>query len=323
MDIAKPGWQEYWPRAVYQDYWGGAKKIDLDGVDGVFSDNTSYTVPWAGRWYREGSPDLPDDPEEYFADGKYLHDRWRENLNAFLNRAIPFFAEKSVSFTLNFSNLGPHPDWWRELDSLPSPPFAAMDESGFICPYGSGPAWYKTWDWENKVRGMRALRNTRVLMNAHATVPEGEGLEKMDLPDPAGMTGWDALWFSITSFLMGYDDVARNGYMNFTVWSYSGYYWFDEFDPRYLHLGRAVGEYYRAGQIYLREFEDGYVAVNPGTQPASGVQAPVPNVRVLDHANFRAAEEVQPVSQFDLPAHRGVILIKEGRKAGNQDNAQD
>jgi hypothetical protein len=321
MNPAKPGWQEYWLRSVYHDYWGGAKKIDLDGVDGIFSDNTSYAPPFAGQWYREGEPDKRDDPAEYFAGGKYLLDTWREGMNSFFARAVPFFRDKHVLFTHNFESLGKHPDWWRELDRLPNPPFAAMDEGGFICPWGSsGNSRFRTWDWEPRVRVMRELHHVRILMNAHATVPEGEGLEKMEVRDGAGMNGWDALWFSLTSFLLGFDDVARNAYMNFTVWSYSGYYWFDEFDPKFLHLGRAKGEFHAAGPVFLREFDDGFVVVNPGAKDAVDVAAPAARVRVLNHANFRAAESVPEVSRFDLPAHRGAILLKHGRKAGNQDN---
>jgi hypothetical protein len=305
---------------VYSDYWGGAKKIDLAGVDGLFSDNTSYGLPWAGRWYREGAPEQSDDPVEYFADGKYQSDRWHQDVNRFYSLAIPYFAGKGVTFTHNFESLGRHPDWWKELDSLPAPPFAAMDEGGFICPWGSGPARFRTWDWEPRVRAMRQMRNVKVLMTAHARVPENEGLAKMDVPDSTGMKGWDALWFSMTSFLLGYDDVVRNAYMNFTVWSYTGYYYFDEFDPRYLHLGKAVGELTKSGSVFYREFQDGFVAVNPGTADAKDVAAPVERVRVLDHATFRDAGNAPEVSRFDLPAHRGVILLKHGRKIGNEDN---
>jgi hypothetical protein len=321
MNLGKPEWQDYWLRNVYQDYWGGAKHVDLEGVDGIFSDNTSYDVPWAGHWYKEGEPEKRDDPAGYFADGKYPLDPWRTHVNAFFSRAVPWFREKNVLLAHNFQSLGRHPDWWRELDALPNPPFAAMDEGGFICPWGSsGGTRFYTWDWEPRVRVMRDLHNVRILMNGHAVVPEGEGLAKMDVPDATGMNGWDALWFSMTSFLLGFDDVVRNAYMNFTVWRYSGYYWFDEFDPKYLHLGKARGEFTAAGPLFLREFDDGYVVVNPGKQDAKDLPTPVPNVRVLNHANFRKAETVPEVSRFDLQAHRGVILLKHGRQIGNQDN---
>jgi hypothetical protein len=320
MDLGKPGWREYWIRNVYEDYWGGRKGIDLKGVDAIFSDNTSYGLPWAGHWYKEGEPEATDHPVDYYADGKYLQHKWQENVNRLLAEAVPFFREKGIAFTHNFESLGRHADWWQDLDSQPAPPFAAMDEGGFICPWGKAPARFFTWDWESRVRTLRNLKHVRALVNAHAVVPEGEGLAKMDVSDSTGMTGWDALWFSLTSFLLGYDDVARNAYMNFTVWSYSGYYWLDEFDPRYLHLGKALGEYRKTGALYLREFEDGFAVVNPGTTDAKDVPSPVAGVRVVNHANLRSVTGTQPVARFDLAAHRGVILLKPGRKIGNEDN---
>ncbi len=322
MDITKAGWHEYWIKTLYQDYWGGGRKLDLEGVDGVFSDNTHFGVPWPSGWYRENSPDMKDDPVEFSTDGKYNFDRWREGMSGFLKRAVPWYHAKGVTFANNFESLGRHPDWWRELDSLPSPPFAAMDEGGFICPWGSGTGRFFTWDWEGRVRAMKDVRNVRILMNGHATVPDGEGLDKMDIRDSNGMNGWDALWFSMTSFLLGFDDVNRNAYMNFTLWGYQNYYWFDEFDPQYLHLGRARGDFRRSGEIWLREFDDGYVAVNPGKLEVNNLETPAPKLRVLNHANFRKADEAPLVSRFDLPARRGVILLKPGRQISNKDNPE-
>jgi hypothetical protein len=52
-----------------------------------------------------------------------------------------------------------HPGYWRELNSLPHPPFAAMDEAGFICPYGKG--YFNTWGWEKRLETMWKLKNVR------------------------------------------------------------------------------------------------------------------------------------------------------------------
>ncbi len=108
--------------------------------------------------------------------------------------------------------------------------------------------------------------------------------------------------------------------LSFTVWSYREYHWFDEFDPAHLHLGRARGDYFRSGQAYLREFDDGWVAVNPGKEPLSGVQVPEGRARVLDHHNFKQWRDVPLVTTFDLKPLRGVVLLREGRQAGNADN---
>ena len=71
----------------------------------------------------------------------------------------------------------------------------------------------------------------------------------------------------------------------------------------------------------LREFEDGWVVVNPSKEAAAkGVPVPRGRARVLDHGNFKAAERTPLVTQFDLPSLRGIVLLKEERKVENQDN---
>jgi len=157
-------------------------------------------------------------------------------------------------------------------------------------------------------------------MHNHGGFFAGSGLAAMEGADANGMTGWDALWFSLTSFLLGFDDVTRNGFLSFTVWKTGEYHYFDEFDPRYLHLGKAKGPCEKRGACYYREFDDGWVVVNPTGEAASNVSVPQAQARVVTHANFRDCSRTPLVARFDLPAHRGVVLLSEGRQAGNADN---
>jgi len=52
-----------------------------------------------------------------------------------------------------------------------------------------------------------------------------------------------------------FDDQRRNAYMNFTVWGYARFYWMDDFDPEFFHLGKTVGEMQQskggASHVYL------------------------------------------------------------------------
>ena len=156
---------------------------------------------------------------------------------------------------------------------------------------------------------MRKLKHVRALMNVHGPViSEASDLGRMDAADASGNRAWDVLWYALTSFLQGFDEGRQNAYMNFTVWGYNRFYWFDEFDPEYLHLGRARGEFRRAegtgGHIYLREFDDGWAVVNPTRSDVREI--PVPGggtARVLGHDTFRNADQQPLVDQFDLPIH--------------------
>ena len=237
-----------------------------------------------------------------------------------MNEAVPRLGRKQVKLVTNTGQLGRAPEVWRELDALPEPPFAAMEEGGFVCPWGGDQKSFKFWNWESNLAAFSRLRHVKALLCNHAGPLAGQGLVAMESSDANGMTGWDALWFSLTSFLLGFDDVSRNGAMNFTIWSYSEYHWFDEFDPRYLHLGKAKGDFWKRGPIHFREFEDGWVAVNGGVKDATAIKTPGGPARVLHHGNFKTGQDAALVTSFDLRAHRGVVLLREGRQAGNSDN---
>lgn len=320
MEFTNANWQRYWCDTVYHDLWKGRKGIDYQGADAIFSDNTSFEISWAGQWRVEGAPGETDMPTAFFVDGQWRHDLWQAGFFQFLNMAVPRFGSRGIQLVLNTGQLGRHPEVWRKLDECASPPFAAMEEGGFVCPWGGDQKSFKFWDWDKKIEPFSRLRHVKVLMCNHAGPFSGEGLAAMNSPDANGMTGWDALWFSLTSFLLGFDDVSRNGLMNFTIWSYSEYHWFDEFDPKYLHLGKAKGPFARNGAIHFREFDDGWVAVNGSAKDATGVTVPVGSARVLNHSNFKDWQKIPLVTSFSLPAHRGVVLLREGRQAGNADN---
>ncbi len=320
MEYTNRNWQRYWCDTMYQDLWQGRKGVDYQGADAVFSDNTSFQIAWANQWRVEGHPDQADVPTTFYAEGRWRHDLWQAGFFQFLRTAVPRLAERGLKLVLNTGQIGRQPEVWREMDALPEPPFAAMEEGGFVCPWGGDQKSFKFWDWEKKLEPFSQLRHLKVLMCNHAGPFAGQGLDAMGSPDTNGMTGWDALWFSLTSFLLGFDDVSRNGMMNFTIWGYSEYHWFDEFDPQYLHLGKAKSGFVKRGSIHFREFDDGWVAVNGDTKDAAGVKVPAGSARVLNHGNFKQWQDVPLVKTFDLPAHRGVVLLREGKQAGNQDN---
>jgi hypothetical protein len=200
-----------------------------------------------------------------------------------------------------------------------------MDEGSFVHPWGRPDRFnFRTEEqWLLQVRTMRSLKHVRALMNVHGNVrSQAQDITRMDAADAEGNRAWDVLWYALTSFLQGYDDVRQNAYLNFTVWGYSRFYWFKEFDPRYLHLGPPRGEMRRAdgeqGHVYLREFDAGWVATNPTSADSRGVKVPAGRARVLTHDTFEQAEAQPLVARFDLPRHRGVVLLKEGHPCGRR-----
>lgn len=73
--------------------------------------------------------------------------------------------------------------------------------------------------------------------------------------------------------------------------------------------------------VYLREFDDGWAVVNPTKTDAMSVAVQGgAKARVLTHDTFQQSKKQPLVRYFDLPSHRGIILLKPERQIGNQDN---
>ncbi|MFC1717193.1 serine hydrolase [Candidatus Poribacteria bacterium] len=330
MNLGNRNWQEYWARQIYRKFWSGEEPIGI-GADGIFADNTRYGMPWQGQWHLEGEPDKGDMSVDYYRDGNHQDELYKSHMKQFFTWVVPWLEERGRILVPNFGGMSRHPEDWLELDSESHPVFAAMEEGAFVHPWGTlgrhgNFVFWSESEWLNQVKTMRSLKNVRALMNVHGpVVSEAQDISRMDAVDASGNRAWDVLWYAMTSFLQGFDDQRRNAYMNFTVWGYSRFFWFKEFDPAHLHLGKASGEFGKLegheGYVYAREFDDGWVVVNPTKADARGVSVPgIGKARVLTHDTFLNAETQPLVEQFDLPVHRGAILLKPGRKAGDQDN---
>jgi len=329
MNLTNPNWQRYWAEETYTKFWSGQSSFG-EGADGIFADNCGYRMPWRGQWHLEGHPDKPDMPTDYTRDGAHERDSYKKHIKEFHRWVVPWLRERERKLVLNFGQMARQPEDWLELDGEPHPVFAAMEEGAFVHPWGTlgrqgNFVFWSEREWLNQVNTTRKLQHVRALMNVHGPViSEFDDVRRMDATDASGNRAWDVLWYALASFLQGYDDVRQNAYMNFTVWGYSRFYWFDEFDPESLHLGKAVGEMQRvqgkAGHIYMREFEDGWVAVNPTRTDAVGVHVPRGRAQIIRHDNLKETDQAPLVDAFDLASHRGNVLLKPGRRVGSEDN---
>lgn len=329
MNLGNPNWRQYWLEQTTAKFWAGEDPPGA-GADGIFADNCTYRMPWLGQWHLEGQPDKKDESIDYFSDGQYQADLFRQHARQFLQEAVPWLRQRGYLLTLNFGYMAQWPEYWQDLDQLPETVYAAMEEGAFVHPWGAEGrkgnfVFLSEESWLRQVETMSRLARVRALMNIHGPVlSDHQDLRRMDAADASGRRAWDVFWYALCSFLQGYDPQRQNAAINFTVWGYSRFYWLDEFDPQFLHLGAAVGPMFRhqgkEGHVYLREFEDGWAAVNPTTKDARGVPVPKGRARLIGHDLLKTPEVAPLVDTFDLPARRGVILLKEGRLLGNQDN---
>ena len=326
MIAGNPTWQQYWLDNIYSMNWGDPSNSTAI-ADGIFSDNTLFAMPYIGGWYAEGRGDTPDVPRDYYSGAQYNATLYHQQMRSFFARAFPWLAARHVKIVLNFGEMARRPEDWQELDNELDAPLAAMEEGAFVHPWGGkgGFVFRSEEEWLKQIEVMRRLKHVRALMNVHGPVDgDAKGLDRMEARDATGHRAWEVLWYAINSFLQGINEPRSNGYLNFTVWRYLEFNWLKEFDPRYLDLGHVRGESARVnareGHVYLREFDDGWAVVNPTGQNAFGIDVPNGAARVVDHDCLEQPETKPLVRQFDLPAHRGVVLLKVGRKIGDQDN---
>lgn len=322
----KPAWQQYWLDHIYAKNWSDPAKATAI-ADGIFSDNTLYAMPYMGGWFAEGHPDTPDVPADYYLGVQYNPTLYHQQMKSFFARAFPWLAARKLKIALNFGDMDRRPADWAELDKEPDAPFAAMEEGAFVHPWGGKGSFVfrSEQDWLKQLDVMRGLKHVRALMNVHGPVAaDAKGLARMDASDASGNRAWNVLWYALTSFLQAFNEDRPNAYLNFTVWSYTEFYWLKEFDPQYLDLGHALGESRRLegrqGHVYAREFDRGWAVVNPTPQAATGLGVPQGEARLIDHDSLQTPGSRPLVRYFDVPAHRGFVLLKPGRTIGNSDN---
>src|SRR4029077_114612 len=88
--------------------------------------------------------------------------RYHDDLFAAFNLAFPNFQQKGILSIPNFNSLAGGSGQWQELDNLATPPFAAMDECNFVCPWGHIEHTTEG-SWRSTVEVMASLQHTRVL----------------------------------------------------------------------------------------------------------------------------------------------------------------
>jgi hypothetical protein len=333
MYLGHPGWQKFWIEKTYENRYTGANFDDYNGADAIFADNAQYKVIWYNLWYEENhvkNPEYKDHPLDYStADGIYDHPKWAKDMGAFFNLSVSTLAQKPhpVKIITNFAYSGSNPEFWADLDNLEHPVFGAMDEGAFCQPWGQT---YNVFNWETKINTMKNLKHVAAVMNNYGKVPQGNGLEKMDVVMSEGnygpSNGWDAMWYTMMSFLMALNESKTNGYYSFCIWNYGEYYWFDEYDPEFLHLGKPLGDYFiptsgPAKDVAFREYEDGWVVANKAlTEAKKDVPVPKGKAYIVTHSNLKNPDSGSLVSKFDIGKNRGLILLKKGKKIGNEDN---
>ncbi len=324
MTLEPQTWRAYWIEAARTSLVEQIGAEALANVDGIYIlAQAGYRYPVAGAWEAEVSPGVlePDDPADYHDGVDYDDAKFRTDFDLLLDEAIEGFGEDGLEVAVGFSGLH-ETEHWSALDGRAQPVAFAFTSAGLIQQWG---ATYSVVHYETKLEQAATVHNMGFVhgnQGASAAIP-GTGLAKMDATAMTGpgegateMTGWEALWFALAGYTATADFDRDDQYFYFSVWGFNEFHWFDEYDPELLHLGTPRDARFDLDGATMREFDDGWVVLNGTQTDLTGVRVPEGSARVITHDNFRAPETAELVDNFDLPLHRGVILLREGANIG-------
>ena len=304
---SNPGANQYWylmdfGSSAYQSYWVTAVKADIVDqpwvADGVFADNCATTAGQAG--YNTASAWYPTDAA------------WSTAMNSFIGAITVSLHGYGQKIWCNkggtVSDFGGAA--WRDLDSSANPPDVLLEEGAFAVQWGADTKFFPEAGWKRQVDNMGAIKNARVALMSHTQLSAGQsGKDNWGQP----VTFWQTLWYSLGSFSLGKDDTVGNSYFMFNGGSgYNQLWWFDEYDK--LDLGKAIGGYQvttiNGVNIYWREFEKGYVYVNPTATSVSSITLPQ-NSQQITHDNLLSTLSSLPtVNTISLKGHNAAFLMK-------------
>src|SRR5882762_7983787 len=296
--------------AAYQSYWLTAVKADIIDqpwvADGVHADDCVSTAA-----------ELGDNavPAKYSTAAA-----WSAGMNSFVSAIAAGLHGYGQKLWCNKggSRLVDGSASWLALDAGANPPDMFMEEGAFAVMWGPWSVqFFQESEWKRQVDTLAALKHTKAAMLSHTQLAVDQtGTDNYGHP----VTFWQTLWYSLGSFLLGRSDVGSAFYSFHGGDSdYNKIIWYDEYDK--VDLGKALEFYgwqtFNGVRVFSREFEKGYVYVNPIGCTAPDISCNVASVplqqpsRQLTHANLNSPPDSIPVvNAISLDSHNAPFLLK-------------
>ena len=295
MDFGNPTYQAYWIEAVKTDI-----ATQPWVADGVHADNC-LTFSAAGG-YSAASTTYPTDAA------------WSSAMNNFsgaIAAGLHGFGQK-LWCNKGSSYIAAGAAAWLALDASPNPPDVVAEEGAFAVTFGPWATQFiSEGNWKLQVDTMAAIKNSKVAMFSSTALGEGQsGTDNWGQP----VTYWQTLWYSLGSFLLGKNDTLNNAYFGFfgSGGGYDQIQWYDEYDK--IDLGKAVGPYtvttIGGVNVYSREFQKGYVYVNPTATNVASVPLPQASQQLTHDNLLSQLASVAVVNAIPLNGHNAAILLK-------------
>ncbi len=301
MDFGSDKFRKYWVEATQNDL------VDQPWrADGIYLDNIA---PYEGVFTTET-------PAKYNTDEK-----WIAAMNGHINYLTKHFHEMGVKVATN-SGASHKERGWKStlaLDSSAYPPDIMIEEYGPVHRGGSAATTFMSEKkWKRAVDYLSQTKNSRQYFMCHTKLmPDTSGTDNRGRP----VTYWQSLWYSLGSYLLGRPDGPTTSFFfcNETpipgnkTGAYVKPYWFDEYDR--INFGKAMGPYKKTtvggANIFFREFETGYVYVNPTEDvDAAGIVLPEPCKQLTHETINDDPAGFADVTTIDLKSHHATFLVK-------------
>lgn len=303
LDFGSPAYHAYWLEAVQADV------VNTDwGADGIHADNC-LAVNSIFSPYSATPTAYPDDSS------------WSSAMSVFESAITGGLHSIGQKLWCNrggaFTRTPQGRDAWVAMDGGSTPPDVVGEEGAFAVRWGGGVTqFFPENEWDMQAQTLSAIMNSKIAVFAHTKLsPGGVGTDNWG----NSVTFWDSLWYAMGSFLLIKQDSPNNAYFYFDydrveppTCSYCQVAYFDEYDM--INLGKALGSFaiVPGTSVRWREFERGYVYVNPTTQTATvQLQPSCTSCRERTHANlYTPSSQLPVVTSVQLNGHRAAIVLK-------------
>lgn len=291
----------------YQNYWIVSTKMDILNQpwkgDGVFVDNC--VTHGGGKFPLGGvAPKRYQTPEA-----------WNAAMNSYVCAVTEALRNEGQKVFVNRGGTKTEAGYqaWLDLDRASITPDIVFEEGAFAVKWGPWAVqFYPEAQWVRQVEIMEKIKNSKVAFLSHTKLSPG---------NPTGTDNYgkrvtfsQVFWYSLCSYLLGRRDNPNNAYFMFGygIPGYKSLSWFEEYER--INLGASKGKYKALKidecNIYYREFEKGYVFVNPTLKKVSRVSLPLSFRELSPETIKKLATKLDCKKEFNMEPHTGVILEK-------------
>jgi Domain of unknown function (DUF4082)/Hypothetical glycosyl hydrolase family 15 len=302
-DFGDRGFADFWNEATDQDI------IDRPWMaDGIFVDLAFVAGKSQPFNYSVFPPAYPDVAS------------WNDGMVAFNTRIVKYFNNFNQKLFANVGNMhnSAGANAWLRIDRSGNAPYLAMEEGWIAVEYGAGDVqFFNHALWKRSIDTVYNLKNIRPALYSHTKILTG-GKGQSNWGET--VNSWDVFYYALSSYLLARQE-DNNAYFYFTSGSQNNksISWYDEYD-QLNKLGEPIGKYKTLTNngitIYWRQYENGYVYVNPNPyykknpskHNATSIKLPVAAKRITHSVVNKNWSQLPNTRVFNLPANRGAIF---------------